>query len=426
MFLMFIGLTLIESAQTRMKSRNFVVTKNILLITLSCVLFFIIGYAFAFGESSAGVVGAQSNYVGVFQSNNQYHERQFPYYFATSLVVTCLATGSLAERVRIEPIIGFLFVQQIIIYPFMLCWAWNLQGGWLRALGFFDRGGSVVIFMTGAISGIIGTLVLGPRYGRFIKKAEASQMKAAQQKSKTLPAQLEEELAYAVEVDELFLRKVRKLISKETQDSDFYTISVPMMVLGTFLTTIGWAMLNASGSGSHSLNSQQSRKAAELAYLNTFLSGSACALISFLLKRHIVRGDHKRTPRYDVRSLCNGFLSGIAAVSAGSGIMPPWGAVCTGLIQSLFYMVSCYIFKQVKFDDPMENFQVYGTAAFWAMIASIFFWPDSGILWGGKDSGSLLGIQLLGFATIGVWTVIVAWLYFFSLKRCRVLKLTKA
>jgi hypothetical protein len=31
-----------------------------------------------------------------------------------------------------------------------------------------------------------------------------------------LPAQLEEELQNAVEVDELFLRKVRKIIQKET------------------------------------------------------------------------------------------------------------------------------------------------------------------------------------------------------------------
>lgn len=60
------------------------------------------------------------------------------------------------------------------------------------------------------------------------------------------------------------------------------------------------------------------------------------------------------------------------------------------------------------------------------MFASIFFWPDAGILWGGKDSGSLLGIQLLGFATISVWVLIVCWLYFFSLKRCRVLKVKKS
>ena len=128
------------------------------------------------------------------------------------------------------------------------------------------------------------------------------------------------------------------------------------MVVGTFLTVIGWAMLSAAGSGSHSLNSHQARKAAESAYMNTLLSGSACGLICFLLKRHFVCGDHQKTPRYDIRSLCNGFLSGAAAVSAGAGVMHPWGAVITGAFQSLFYMIFCLIFKKVRFDDPMENF----------------------------------------------------------------------
>jgi len=102
------------------------------------------------------------------------------------------------------------------------------------------------------------------------------------------------------------------------------------MVIGTLITVIGWSMLNASGSGSHSLNSTKARYAAEVGFLNTFLSGSSCGLICFLLKRHIVRGDHKKTPRYDIRSLCNGFLAGVAAVSAGSGAMRPWGGIMTG------------------------------------------------------------------------------------------------
>ena len=60
------------------------------------------------------------------------------------------------------------------------------------------------------------------------------------------------------------------------------------------------------------------------------------------------------------------------------------------------------------------------------MLASIFFWPDAGILWSGKDSGSLLGIQLLGYATMSVWAMIVVWLYFFTLKRLKIFKLSKA
>ena len=59
----------------RKKSRNFVVTKNMLIFVISLICFFIIGYAFAFGDSSVGILGAQSEYVGVFSANGLYHER---------------------------------------------------------------------------------------------------------------------------------------------------------------------------------------------------------------------------------------------------------------------------------------------------------------------------------------------------------------
>jgi ammonia channel protein AmtB len=42
----------------------------------------------------------------------------------------------------------------------------------LKDLGFIDRGGSAVIFHTGAIAGIIGAIVVGPRYGRYMQKVD--------------------------------------------------------------------------------------------------------------------------------------------------------------------------------------------------------------------------------------------------------------
>jgi ammonia channel protein AmtB len=60
------------------------------------------------------------------------------------------------------------------------------------------------------------------------------------------------------------------------------------------------------------------------------------------------------------------------------------------------------------------------------MLASVFFIPNQGILWGGANSGSLLGIQLLGWAAVSVWTLLISWIYFFSFKRCHALKLRKA
>ena len=175
-----------------------------------------------------------------------------------------------------------------------MSWAWNLQGGFLRNLGFFDRGGSVIIFQTGALAGLIGTVVLGPRYGRFMKKADMERIKGGgrEPSKKPLGTLLEHALEDTVDIDDLFLRKIRKLIKKDDEDYNFYTINNGMMILGTFIIVMGWSLLNAAGYGTHSLNSVSARYAAELAFLNTFLSGSFCAIISFLLKRHVVRGDH--------------------------------------------------------------------------------------------------------------------------------------
>jgi ammonia channel protein AmtB len=55
---MTVGLTLIEQAQVRKKSREFVAIKNMLIFVVSLITFFILGYAMAFGGSTAGIVGA--------------------------------------------------------------------------------------------------------------------------------------------------------------------------------------------------------------------------------------------------------------------------------------------------------------------------------------------------------------------------------
>ena len=60
------------------------------------------------------------------------------------------------------------------------------------------------------------------------------------------------------------------------------------------------------------------------------------------------------------------------------------------------------------------------------MLASVFFIPNRGIFWGGPESGSLLGIQFLGWAAVSIWTLIITWIYFFSFKKCHALKLKRA
>ena len=51
-----------------------------------------------------------------------------------------------------------------------MCWVWNLKGGWLSAMGFFDRGGSMVMFGSAAVGGLTGAAIVGPRYFNSIGK----------------------------------------------------------------------------------------------------------------------------------------------------------------------------------------------------------------------------------------------------------------
>jgi hypothetical protein len=46
-----------------------------MIVAVAFLVFFIVGYAFAFGGYSAGVIGAHTNYVGVFAPDHLFHER---------------------------------------------------------------------------------------------------------------------------------------------------------------------------------------------------------------------------------------------------------------------------------------------------------------------------------------------------------------
>lgn len=97
----------------------------------------------------------------------------------------------------------------------------------------------MVIFYSGALAGLVGTLVIGPRYGRYMKKSEVAKMNAALKRDESPLPQMLSDLSEAIDVDELFLRKVRKMLKNETQEDSFYQIHVPFMVFGTILIVIG-------------------------------------------------------------------------------------------------------------------------------------------------------------------------------------------
>ena len=46
-----------------------------ILFTVSLITFFIIGFGIAFGSTSAGIVGGQGDYIGIYNNDGMFSER---------------------------------------------------------------------------------------------------------------------------------------------------------------------------------------------------------------------------------------------------------------------------------------------------------------------------------------------------------------
>ncbi len=68
----------------------------------------------------------------------------------------------MAERTSFRADLIYSFIVGLFIYPLIGHWIWG-PGGWLAQLGMLDFAGSTVVHLTGALIGLAGTLLLGPR-----------------------------------------------------------------------------------------------------------------------------------------------------------------------------------------------------------------------------------------------------------------------
>ncbi|CAE8635382.1 unnamed protein product [Polarella glacialis] len=203
------------------------------------------------------------------------------------------------------------------IYPVIVAWTW--QGGWLSGIfgvGFMDFAGSGIVHLAGGISALAGTMVLGPRKGRF-------------------------------EHPELFEAH-----------------SLPLAVLGTFILWFGWYGFNpGSVLGMH--DAATGMLAAQVA-MNTTLSAAIGGMTVFVLRYFL-------THKYDVGGLCNGILAGLVSITAGCGNMQSGYALLTGLIGGFVYQAGSMLLVKFKIDDPVDASPVHMGCGTWACIAAAWF-----------------------------------------------------
>ena len=206
-------------------------------------------------------------------------------------------------------------------------------------------------------------------------------------------------------------------------ESSFSSQSPQQVVLGTLILWLGWTLFNG---GSSFGTVGDGGVSASRAMMNTIIAPSAAGITTFFFEQKM--GGNTNI-RYNFSALTNGILGGLVSITAACDRVHPWAAFVIGFIGDFVYIGSTRMMSKMKIDDPLEAAQVHGFCGIWGVIALAFFkfteGPDNcGILYGCKNSGKLLGAQIVGLLFIIAWTGILSGIFFMISKKMNVLRLS--
>jgi Amt family ammonium transporter len=174
-FFMQLGFIMVEAGSVKRQHWPAILMKNLLDTITGAIAFWLIGFGIAFGKTDAnGFIGTDPNSVWAVSAGwNSYTIEdlylKFIFQFAFANTSSAIVGGLLTERCRVETYGVFSFLTTLFIYPVVACWVWNTDSGWLYRVGFHDFAGCSVVHVIGGAAGLVGTIITGPRIGRFDK-----------------------------------------------------------------------------------------------------------------------------------------------------------------------------------------------------------------------------------------------------------------
>src|SRR5579864_7640373 len=249
--------------------------------------------------------------------------------------------GSAGDRWRLTATVVSTVIFAGAVYPLFSCFAWHARSALLNSgsVGFLDAGGSGFINVTGGVTALAITWLLGPRRGKYSPQG----MPAA------IPAH-----------------------------------NGVFVLFGCMLAWIGWLGLNSAGAMLY-IGSPPERSV--LVVINTTFGAAAAGLTAAAVTRIRFR-------RPDASLIANGWMAGLVASSAGCATLKPATAILTGLVAGALVVFSVEFFEfSLKVDDPCGSISVHAVCGIWGLLAVGIF---SGIP--GQFMAQIVGIAtLLGF-----------------------------
>ena len=359
------GFTMLESGLVRARNTVEILTKNIALYSISCIMFMIVGYNLMYPGGGSGVIPDLSFFLGtdnttetVLKSGGDvYYSGMADHFFQVVFVATAcsIISGAVAERMKLWPFLFFCVVMTSIIYPIQGYWKWG--GGFLDEAGFLDFAGSGVVHLCGATAALAGVLILGSRAGKY-KDGKVQAMPGA---------------------------------------------NLPLATLGTFILWLGWFGFN--GGSQLVISNVVDANAVSMIFVNTNLA-AAGGVIGALIVSKVMFG------KSDLTMALNGAIGGLVSITAEPLAPTPGLALLIGAVGGLIVVYSIVMLDRMRLDDPVGAISAHGTAGIWGLLAVSF------------TSGTI-GAQLYGTVVIFAWTFITSLIFWYIIKMLFGLRVTE-
>ena len=344
------GFAMLEAGMVRSKNTSEILTKNVALFAISCVMYLLVGYAIMYGGGGM-LIGAENTVDDVLASGGEvYYSARSDFFFQVVFVATAMSiiSGAVAERMKLWSFLLFAVVMTGFIYPLQGSWSWG--GGFLSDAGFVDFAGSGIVHMCGAAAALAGVLLLGPRQGKYGPNGEINAIQGS---------------------------------------------NMPLATLGMFILWFGWFGFN--GGSELKLSNIDEANAVAQVFVNTNMA-AAGGLIAALILARIMFG------KADLTMALNGALAGLVSITAEPLSGTNVESMLIGAVGGILVVLSIVGLDKMRIDDPVGAISVHGTCGIWGLMAVLITTE------GATLTGQLTGLAtILGFtfaAALVVWFVI--------------------
>ena len=379
-FWMQAGFAMVEAGFTRAKNTGNIIMKNLMDFCIGTVTFILIGFGLLMGEDLVGIIGKPG--FDLFTSYANFNFSSFVFNLVFCATTATIVSGAMAERTKFLSYCVYSGVISAVIYPIEAHWIWG--GGWLSQIGFHDFAGSCAIHMVGGISALIGAKILGARIGKFKRDKNGKVVKVGA----------------------------------------FPGHNIALGALGVFILWLGWYGFN--GAAATSVEQLGS------IFLTTTIA-PAVATVACMIFTWIKYG------KPDVSMCLNASFAGLVAITAPCDVTDAFGAIVIGLVAGLLVVFGVWLLDyKLHIDDPVGAVAVHMMNGIWGTLSVGLFATDSapgyaianasgqklvGLFYGGGFE--LMGIQLIGFASVAAWTAVTITVVFLIIKKIFGLRVTR-